>query len=71
MVMAKLPFCDKGTLQELLDERKEPPALSHHLSSECVDLILCMLTYNPRNRICLPMIFSHPWLRAREHTQEE
>ena len=71
MVMAKLPFCDKGTLQELLDERKEPPALSHNLSSECVDLILCMLTYDPRNRICLPLIFSHPWLRAKELTQEE
>ena len=71
MVMAKLPFCDKGTLQELLDERKEPPALSHNLSSECIDLILCMLTYDPRNRISLPCIFSHPWLRARELTQEE
>ena len=71
MVTAKLPFCDKGTLQELLDERKEPPALSNNLSPECVDLILCMLTYDPRKRIGLPQIFSHPWLRARELTQEE
>ena len=71
MVTAKLPFCDKGSLQQLLDERKEPPALSDNLTSECVDLILLMLTYDPRNRIRLPMIFSHPWLRARELTQEE
>lgn len=71
MVMARLPFHDKGTLQELLQERMEPPVLSYELSAECCDLILQMLTYDPRNRICLPMIFSHPWLRARELTQEE
>ena len=71
MVMAKLPFRDKGTLQELLDERKEPPALAHTLSLECVDLILLMLTYDPRNRIPLQQIYSHPWLRARELSQEE
>lgn len=71
MVMARLPFHDKGTLQELLRERMEPPALSSDLSAECCDLILQMLTYDPRNRICLPMIFSHPWLKAREVNHEE
>lgn len=71
MVMARLPFHDKGTLQELLRERMEPPALSSDLSAECYDLILQMLTYDPRNRIRLPMIFSHPWLRAREVNHEE
>ena len=71
MVMAKLPFRDKGTLQDLLHERMAPPFLSHHLSTECCDLILQMLTYDPRSRISLPTIYSHPWLRAKELTQEE
>lgn len=71
MVMSKLPFSDKGTLQELLDERKNPPVIADHLTSECVDLILSMLSYDPRYRIPLPQIFSHPWMKARELSDEE
>ncbi|XP_018365875.1 PREDICTED: serine/threonine-protein kinase Chk2-like isoform X2 [Trachymyrmex cornetzi] len=33
------------------------------VSQDAINLIKCMMTVNPKKRITVPQIFSHPWLR--------
>lgn len=68
LVTGKYPFEDPkrannviATLQNIRNGRMRP--LPARISSECVDLISCMLQQDPQKRITLADMCEHPWFR--------
>ena len=64
-VFGCLPF-ESSTTKELFDEILNAeivlPIDKHPVSSECQDLLLCLLTRNPDDRISIADALKHSWL---------
>ncbi|OHT09242.1 CAMK family protein kinase [Tritrichomonas foetus] len=70
MVVGRLPF-DGETLKEQLESVAYiEPHFPNHLSNELVDLLQKMLSKDPKLRIPLNRIISHPWLKGYEEVNQ-
>ena len=61
MVAGRLPFKDSDAAS-LLSEISRRIYFPSRLSDECKDLIQAILTFNPKERLTLAEIKSHPWM---------
>ncbi|KAI9313408.1 kinase-like domain-containing protein [Dichotomocladium elegans] len=63
LVCGRVPF-DDTNLPALHAKIKagQVDAYPDHLSKDCVDLLMRILTVDPKRRITLPQILTHPWM---------
>lgn len=64
MVCGKLPFKDKDA-KTLLSDVASKLSFPSRLKDECKDLIKGILKFNPKDRLTLEEIKSHPWMAMR------
>lgn len=71
LLCGEFPWFSRDNYELFYMISKEPVPIPTRLSSECQDLLLRLLTKNPRERISIDEIKHHPWMKKSKSSISE